>query len=125
LISLKRAADLRALDARRIGSITTLAQIGGDPRFHTKTLAALGRAAASVATPHIRNAATIGGNLCLDTRCNYYDQNWEWRKAIDFCMKAPRGEAQRTREGGTCWVAPQSPRCWAVSSTDTAPALVA
>jgi 4-hydroxybenzoyl-CoA reductase subunit beta len=68
---------------------------------------------------------TIGGNLCLDTRCNYYDQNWEWRKAIDFCMKAPRGEAQATRDGGICWVAPQSPRCWAVSSTDTAPALVA
>jgi 4-hydroxybenzoyl-CoA reductase subunit beta len=59
---------------------------------------------------------TIGGNLCLDTRCNYYDQNYEWRKAIDFCMK---------KDGDTCWVATSSPTCLAVSSTDTAPALLA
>jgi 4-hydroxybenzoyl-CoA reductase subunit beta len=59
---------------------------------------------------------TLGGNLCLDTRCNYYDQNYEWRKAIDFCMK---------KDGETCWVATSSPRCLAVSSTDTAPALLA
>src|SRR5919201_6097728 len=59
---------------------------------------------------------TIGGNLCLDTRCNYYDQNYEWRKAIDFCMK---------KDGAICWVATSSPRCLAVSSTDTAPALIA
>ena len=59
---------------------------------------------------------TIGGNLCLDTRCTYYDQNYEWRKAIDFCMK---------KDGGTCWVATSSPTCLAVSSTDTAPMLQA
>src|SRR5262249_9738787 len=57
-----------------------------------------------------------GGNLCLDTRCNYYDQNYEWRKAIGFCMK---------RDGAICWVATSSPRCLAVSSTDTAPAFIA
>jgi 4-hydroxybenzoyl-CoA reductase subunit beta len=60
--------------------------------------------------------ATIGGNLCLDTRCTYYDQNYEWRKAIDFCMK---------KDGCTCWVATSSPKCLAVSSTDTAPMLQA
>ena len=59
---------------------------------------------------------TLGGNLCLDTRCNYYDQNYEWRKAINFCMK---------KDGKTCWVATSSPKCLAVSSTDTAPALLA
>jgi len=59
---------------------------------------------------------TVGGNLCLDTRCNYYDQNYEWRKAIDFCMK---------KDGERCWVALSSPTCLAVSSTDTAPALIA
>src|SRR5262249_54002220 len=64
----------------------------------------------------LRNMGTIGGNLCLDTRCNYYDQNYEWRKAIDFCMK---------KDGETCWVATSSPKCLAVSSTDTAPALIA
>ena len=47
----------------------------------------LWQAAAQVATPHLRNMATLGGNLCLDTRCTYYDQNYEWRKAIGFCMK--------------------------------------
>ena len=69
-----------------------------------------------MATPHIRNMATLGGNICLDTRCNYYDQSYEWRKAIDFCMK---------KDGTRCWVAPGSPKCMAVSSTDTAPALIA
>jgi 4-hydroxybenzoyl-CoA reductase subunit beta len=59
---------------------------------------------------------TLGGNLCLDTRCTYYDQNYEWRKAIDFCMK---------KDGKTCWVATSSPKCLAVSSTDTAPVLQA
>src|SRR6202047_4613195 len=60
--------------------------------------------------------ATLGGNICLDTRCNYYDQNYEWRKAINFCLK---------KDGATCWVAPSSSKCVAVSSTDTAPALMA
>ena len=76
----------------------------------------LWQAAAQIATPHLRNMGTIGGNLCLDTRCTYYDQSYEWRKAIDFCMK---------KDGGTCWVATSSPKCLAVSSTDTAPMLQA
>ena len=59
---------------------------------------------------------TIGGNLCLDTRCNYYNQNYEWRKAIDFCLK---------KDGDICWVATASKRCVAASSTDCAPALMA
>ena len=53
---------------------------------------------------------TLGGNLCLDTRCNYYNQSYEWRKAIDFCLK---------KDGDICWVATASKRCVAVSSTDT------
>jgi 4-hydroxybenzoyl-CoA reductase subunit beta len=69
-----------------------------------------------VATVHLRNSGTIGGNLCLDTRCLYYNQSYEWRKAIDFCMK---------KDGEICWVATASRRCVAVSSTDTAPALIA
>ena len=59
---------------------------------------------------------TIGGNLLLDTRCNYYDQSLEWRESVNFCMKC---------EGETCWVAPSSPRCWAVQSSDCAPLLSA
>jgi 4-hydroxybenzoyl-CoA reductase subunit beta len=59
---------------------------------------------------------TLGGNLLLDTRCKYYDQNYDWRKSIEFCMK---------KDGAICWVAPSSPRCWAVQSADSVPLLVA
>jgi len=119
LLSLRNIDSLRSIhfgdsDAR-LGACLTLADIASDPRFRNGATA-LVQAAASVATPHIRNMATLGGNLCLDTRCNYYDQNYEWRKAINFCMK---------KDGVTCWVAPSSPKCMAVSSTDTAPALIA
>ena len=99
----------------RLGACLTLSEIAGHPRLRNGA-AALAQAAAQVATPHIRNMATLGGNLCLDTRCNYYDQNYEWRKAINFCLK---------KDGDTCWVAPSSPKCMAVSSTDAAPALMA
>jgi 4-hydroxybenzoyl-CoA reductase subunit beta len=72
--------------------------------------------AASISTPLLRNMGTLGGNLLLDTRCTYYDQTYEWRKAVDFCMK---------KDGTVCWVAPGSPRCWAVQSSDLAPVMVA
>ena len=73
-------------------------------------------AASTISTPILRNMGTLGGNLLLDTRCNYYDQSYEWRKSIDFCMK---------KDGDTCWVAPGSSRCWAVQSSDLAPVMVA
>ncbi len=119
LMSLRYIEDLTRVrldaSASRLGACVTLADIAADARFRNG-LTALAQAASLVATPHIRNMATLGGNLCLDTRCNYYDQNYEWRKAIDFCLK---------KDGDTCWVAPGSPKCMAVSSTDTAPALIA
>jgi 4-hydroxybenzoyl-CoA reductase subunit beta len=59
---------------------------------------------------------TIGGNLCIDTRCTYYNQTEPWREALGYCMK---------KEGHICWVAPSSSRCWAVSSSDTAPVMIA
>ena len=73
-------------------------------------------AAGLVSSPPLRNAGTIGGNLCVDTRCNYYDMTYEWRKAAGFCIK---------KDGDICLVAPSSPRCWAVSSSDTAPMAIA
>lgn len=99
----------------RLGACLTLSDIAEDSRFRNG-LTALAQAASQVATPQIRNMATLGGNICLDTRCNYYDQSYEWRNAINFCLK---------KDGTTCWVAPGSPKCVAVSSTDTAPALIA
>jgi 4-hydroxybenzoyl-CoA reductase subunit beta len=98
----------------RLGACLTLSDIAADPRFRNG-LTALAQAASLVATPQIRNMATLGGNICLDTRCNYYDQSYEWRKSINFCLK---------KDGTTCWVAPGSSKCLAVSSTDTGPALV-
>jgi 4-hydroxybenzoyl-CoA reductase subunit beta len=127
LIGLRRVEELRRIangDGLRIGAGVTLAELVRDARLRPRGGArqpvdpygALRQAAAHVATPQLRNMGTLGGNICLDTRCNYYDQNYEWRKAIDFCMK---------KDGAICWVATSSPRCLAVSSTDTAPALMA
>lgn len=99
----------------QLGACLTLSDIAVDPRFRNG-LTALAQAASLVATPQIRNMATLGGNICLDTRCNYYDQSYEWRKSINFCLK---------KDGTTCWVAPGSSKCMAVSSTDTGPALMA
>lgn len=98
-----------------IGATVTLADVGAHPvlREHYPAVA---HAADVVSTPLLRNMGTMGGNLLLDTRCNYYNQTYEWRKAIDFCMK---------RDGEICWVAPSSPRCWAVQSSDGVPVAVA
>ena len=125
LVGLRRVASLRnVLDTGglTLGAGLTLSDLVRDRRI-AERYTALWQAASQVATPHLRNMGTLGGNICLDTRCNYYDQNYEWRKAIDFCMKrddrvAARGALQ------VCWVATSSPRCLAVSSTDTAPALM-
>lgn len=76
----------------------------------------IAEAARTISTPLLRNMGTVGGNLLLDTRCNYYDQNYEWRKGINFCLK---------KDGDICWVAPGSPKCWAVQSSDLVPVMVA
>ena len=76
----------------------------------------LARAARLISTPTLRNMGTIGGNLLLDTRCNYYNQNYEWRKGVNFCLK---------KDGDVCWVAPGSEKCWAVQSADLVPLMVA
>ena len=111
LVSLRNIEELRRLNGS-FGAGLTLSEVVKSE----KTPAALRQAAAQVATPQIRNMGTLGGNLCLDTRCTYYNQTYEWRKAIDFCLK---------KDGKVCWVATASKRCVAVSSTDTAPALIA
>ena len=98
-----------------IGGMSTLTQIVRDPVLQA-AYPGLVRAVASISTPVLRNMGTIGGNLCLDTRCTYYNQNEEWRRSINYCMK---------EAGEVCWVAPGSPRCWAVSSSDAAPLLCA
>jgi 4-hydroxybenzoyl-CoA reductase subunit beta len=131
LIGIRHLRELRRIRNGKglaIGSAARLSEIAADRRVQ-KHYPALARAAGQVATPQIRNLGTLGGNLCLDTRCTYYNQSLEWRQGINYCMKAPRstgGHACTSVTGDAiCWVATSSPRCWAVSSTDTAPALIA
>jgi 4-hydroxybenzoyl-CoA reductase subunit beta len=119
IIGLRNVAELCGMHegdhGLDIGAGVTLAALVRDVRVR-RSYPGLWQAALQIATPLLRNMGTIGGNLCLDTRCNYYDQNYEWRKSIDFCMK---------KDGTICWVAPSSRRCLAVSSADTVPALIA
>lgn len=114
LVSLRGVEELRKSNGS-LGACLTLTEIVDSAHIRER-YRGLWQAAAQVATPHLRNTGTLGGNLCLDTRCTYYNQNYEWRQAIDFCLK---------KEGETCWVATASKRCVAVSSTDSAPALIA
>ena len=103
------------IEANAIGGGATLASVAGDDRINQRH-PGYAQAAGLVSSPPLRNAGTIGGNLCVDTRCNYYDMTYEWRKAIGYCLK---------KDGDICLVAPSSPRCWAVSSSDTAPMAIA
>ena len=115
LAGIKALRTVRRSDGLTVGPAATLTEIVLN-RAIRKNYPAVARAAELISTPILRNMGTIGGNLCLDTRCNYYNQSFEWRKAIDFCMK---------KDGAVCWVAPSSPRCWAVNSSDLAPVMVA
>ncbi len=117
LMGIRELARCEMRDAECVlGACATLTELTAYPPIRLSAYSAVAHAAELVSTPLLRNMGTLGGNLCLDTRCNYYDQTYEWRKAIDFCMK---------KDGHICWVAPSSPRCWAVSSSDVAPVMVA
>jgi 4-hydroxybenzoyl-CoA reductase subunit beta len=120
VIGLSQLEELRSMNGNPaevmvLGAGLTLTDVTEDRRIQ-HSHPAVAKAAELISTPLLRNMGSIGGNLLLDTRCNYYDQNYEWRKAIHFCMK---------KDGDICWVAPSSPRCWAVQSSDCAPVMVA
>jgi 4-hydroxybenzoyl-CoA reductase subunit beta len=97
-----------------IGAGVTIASIAGNVAVGT-LYRALAQAAGAIAAPGHRNLATLGGNLCLDTRCIYYNQSEWWRKANSYCLK---------NRGDICHVAPQGKRCHAAFSGDLAPALL-
>jgi 4-hydroxybenzoyl-CoA reductase subunit beta len=99
----------------RMGATTLLDDVARHPLVAGR-YPALAAAVGSISSPPLRNMGTIGGNLCVDTRCTYYNQTEEWRRAIDYCMK---------EAGSICWVATSSPRCWAHSASDSAPMLCA
>lgn len=118
LVDITGIGALDALDLDRaprvIGAGVTLARLAADPRIADE-YPALAQAAAAVAAPAHRNAGTVGGNLCLDTRCVFYNQSEWWRASNGYCLK---------RRGDTCHVAPHGKRCHAAFSGDVAPALI-
>ena len=97
-----------------IGALTTLRAVERSD-FLRQHYPVLADAAANVASPVLRNMGTIGGNICLDTRCLWYNQSLTWRKGCGFCIK---------KDGDLCHVAPGGTKCWAVFSGDTPPALL-
>jgi len=118
LISLRGLRELKGIRDSKEGlwigageSLTTVS----NHRLIAKHFPALAHAAESVSTPQLRNMGTIGGNVFVDTRCNYYDQTFFWRQAVGFCMK---------KDGQICLVAPGSSKCLAIASSDTSPVLV-
>jgi len=120
VISVMRLPELHQISGEgksgvRLGASVTLTDICENPLIN-RDYTVVAHAARSISTPILRNMGTIGGNLLLDTRCNYYDQNYEWRKGINFCLK---------KDGDVCWVAPGSSKCWAVQSADLVPVMVA
>ncbi len=120
VVSLTGIESLKTIEGDPSSGVTIGAMVSLTELENTAVLATsypgFQYAVETISTPLLRNMGTIGGNLLLDTRCNYYDQNYEWRQGIDFCMKC---------DGETCWVAPSSPRCWAVQSSDSVPILIA
>ncbi|MEK9499718.1 FAD binding domain-containing protein [Gaopeijia maritima] len=118
LIGLSAVEELRGVtvddDVLDIGAATTLDELGrnAEVRRHAPALA---EAARHVAGPQIRNRGTIGGNLCLDTRCTYYNQTEFWRTALGFCLK---------KDGDTCHVTRVGKKCVAAHSADTPPVLM-
>lgn len=112
----KGAREISNGSGLRIAAGATLTEVASHPTVRAK-YTALAQAAGVVSTPQLRNMGTIGGNVCLDTRCNWYDQSLFWRTAEGYCMK--------THPAVVCRVAPSSPRCLAVASADTVPALIA
>ncbi|HEY6246880.1 MAG TPA: FAD binding domain-containing protein [Pyrinomonadaceae bacterium] len=120
VISVMRLNELNQItgdgsNGLQIGASITLTEVC-ENEIIKRDYPVVAHAAKTISTPILRNMGTIGGNLLLDTRCNYYDQNFEWRKGINFCLK---------KDGDVCWVAPGSSKCWAVQSSDLVPVMVA
>jgi len=120
VVGLRHLRELRGIHRTPEGGITvgaacTLHHVSHDPEVLLQ-YPALADAAAQVASPTLRRMGSIGGNLCIETRCTYFDLPEHTRIASGRCLK----------DGGNiCLAAPSSPRCWAIASSDTAPLLIA
>lgn len=119
VLDIRHIAELKGIHERNgagieIGALTTLTAIENSDLLR-RNYPVLTEAAATVASPILRNMGTIGGNICLDTRCLWYNQSLTWRKGCGFCIK---------KDGDLCHVAPGGTKCWAAFSGDTPPALL-
>ena len=119
VLDLRGIGELRGIrnvpgDGIEIGSLTTLSAIEHSAIIR-KDYPVLYEAVKTVASPVLRNMGTLGGNVCLDTRCLWYNQSLLWRKSCGFCLK---------KDGNLCHVAPGGNFCWATFSGDTPPALL-
>jgi 4-hydroxybenzoyl-CoA reductase subunit beta len=118
VLDMRQIAELRGIRQGdsdvEIGALTTLTAIERS-EFLGQHYPVLREAAATVASPVLRNMGTIGGNICLDTRCLWYNQSLTWRQSCGFCIK---------KDGDLCHVAPGGTKCWAAFSGDTPPALL-
>jgi 4-hydroxybenzoyl-CoA reductase subunit beta len=118
ILDIRHVAELKGIHEQgsgvEIGALTTLTAIEQSALLRRR-YTVLTEAAATVASPILRNMGTIGGNICLDTRCLWYNQSLTWRKGCGFCIK---------KDGDLCHVAPGGSKCWAAFSGDTPPALL-
>jgi len=118
LVALKGIEEMRGFREEegwiRIGAAETLTAVATHPEVRRR-FPALAAAAGHVAGPQLRNMGTLGGNLCLDTRCTYYNQTEFWRRALGYCLK---------KDGDTCHVTRVGKKCVAAHSADTPPVLM-
>jgi 4-hydroxybenzoyl-CoA reductase subunit beta len=118
VVDIRNIAELKGIRQQgsgvEIGALTSLTTIEHSDLLRRR-YPVLTEAAATVASPLLRNMGTIGGNICLDTRCLWYNQSLTWRKGCGFCIK---------KDGDLCHVAPGGSKCWAAFSGDTPPALL-
>jgi 4-hydroxybenzoyl-CoA reductase subunit beta len=119
VVSLQHVAELRGISSTadgglRIGAMTALEEVARHPAIRQRW-ASVAQAAGIVAGPHHRRMGTIGGNVCLNTRCVYINQTYFWREALGFCLK---------KDGDVCHVVKGGKRCVAAASNDTAPPLM-
>ena len=99
----------------RLGALCTIDELASNETVRNR-LPALADACSQIAGPQLRRMGTLGGNLCLDTRCVYINQSYFWRNALGFCLK---------KDGTVCHVVAGGQRCVAAASNDTAPVLLA
>ena len=119
LMDIRGVEELNGIHVRpgegvEIGALTPLSLIE-DSEYIRRNYRVLHEAVKTVASPILRNMGTLGGNICLDTRCVWYNQSLQWRRSCGFCIK---------KDGDLCHVAPGGKKCWAAFSGDTPPALL-